>query len=366
MDSPSITQYSDQIARGLHIHYPEIRVTETRPPSLAELPIGRIGRGAATHFLRFGWYPMRAREIQSDLNHITDHVHAYLVRHLPAQRTIVTCHDLTTFVHPENIRNTSLVPMLTEKVFQTSINLLHEAACVIAVSENTKKDVLKYSRCTAEQVHVVHHGVGTIFTDSADGARVLEFRQQYAQNGARLLLHVGLNTPYKNVESVLRVVRILNTEMGQNVMLIKAGQQFTPAQSRMIEELGLSGRVAHLGKLAPHELVTCYQASDVLLFPSIYEGFGWPPLEAMACGTPVVASTAGSIPEIAGDAAILEDPTDVARLAGAVAGVLKNDELRKRLIAAGLKRAKLFTWQRSIAQLVSIYHEVSRLAPLRT
>ena len=172
--------------------------------------------------------------------------------------------------------------------------------------------------------------------------------------------------PYKNVESVLRVVRILNTEMGQNVMLIKAGQQFTPAQSRMIEELGLSGRVAHLGKLAPHELVTCYQASDVLLFPSIYEGFGWPPLEAMACGTPVVASTAGSIPEIAGDAAILEDPTDVARLAGAVAGVLKNDELRKRLIAAGLKRAKLFTWQRSIAQLVSIYHEVSRLAPLRT
>src|SRR5262245_45470008 len=96
LDSPSIIQYADQIVGNLHTYHPEIQVTEVRPPSPSQLPVGRIARGAATQVVRYGWYPARARTIQSDINHITDHVHAYLVRHLQAQRTIVTCHDLTT------------------------------------------------------------------------------------------------------------------------------------------------------------------------------------------------------------------------------------------------------------------------------
>jgi glycosyltransferase involved in cell wall biosynthesis len=105
-------------------------------------------------------------------------------------------------------------------------------------------------------------------------------------------------------------------------------------------------------------LAVAYHSSDVLLFPSIYEGFGWPPLEAMSSGTPVVSSTTGAIREVVGDAALLEEPTNVGKLADAVFNLLTNNELRLQMIKSGLRRAKLFTWQRSISELVSIYEDV--------
>jgi glycosyltransferase involved in cell wall biosynthesis len=365
LDSPSIIRYGDQIVENLHAYHPEIQVTETRPPSPSQLAVGRVGRGIATQIVRYGWYPMRVKKIRADVVHIADHLHAHLVRRLPLQRTVITCHDLTTFVHPENITSRSLFPSLTTKLYQRALNRLHEAACVIAVSENTRKDILAYSRCVPEQVRVVYHGVDGIFAENADREKVMDFRRKFSPDGARLLLHVGLTTPYKNIESVLRVVHILAMEKRQNVRLIKVGQEFTPPQKQIIRRLGLDSRIVHLGRVERSELAVCYQSCDVLLFPSIYEGFGWPPLEAMSCGTPVVASTAGSIPEIAGDAALLEEPAAVENLACAVESLLTNDDLRKRLIAAGLRRARLFTWQRSVSQLASIYEDVSSLAPLR-
>jgi len=366
LDSPSIIQYGDRIVESLRTYHPDIRVLEVRPPSPALLPIGRIGRGVATQAIRYGWYPMRARKIQGDVNHVTDHLHAYLLRHLHAQRTIVTCHDLTTFVHPKNITSTSLFPSIIARLFHHSINLLHKAACVIAVSENTKKDILTYSRCTSEQVRVVYHGVDSVFNENIDRERVMAFRRKFAPDGSRLLLHVGLNTPYKNVESVLRVLHALVTGMGQPVRLIKVGQDFTRSQQKLIHDLDLAGRIVHLGKVEPAELVVSYHSCDVLVFPSIYEGFGWPPLEAMACGTPVVSSKAGAIPEVVGDAAILHEPMDIRRLAKSVAGILDNENLRKQLILKGLQRAKMFTWQQSISKLATIYEDVSNLATLRS
>jgi glycosyltransferase involved in cell wall biosynthesis len=362
LDSPSIIQYADQIVQKLRTYHPEIAVTQTRPPSLSSIPFGRIGRGAATHIVRYGWYPMRARSLPADIHHITDHVHAYMVRHLESERTVVTCHDLTTFVHPENISQTSLFPSITSRVFRHSIGRLHEAAAVIAVSENTKKDILRYSQCRPEQVHVVYHGVDAAFSPDADRDRVLALRKSLAPDGSRLLLHVGLTTPYKNIETVVWVVHLLSTHMNERVRLVKVGQAFTASQQQLIRQLGLDDRVVHLGRLEPTELITCYQSCDVLLFPSIYEGFGWPPLEAMACGTPVVASRAGSIPEIVGDAGVLEEPRAADKLARAVANILANEQLRKNLIAAGLRRAAQFSWQRSIARLVNIYEDVLRLA----
>src|SRR5262249_53910150 len=127
---------------------------------------------------------------------------------------------------------------------------------------------------------------------------------------------------------------------------------------KLIQDLGLANRIVHLGRLEPRDLVLSYQSCDALLFPSIYEGFGWPPLEAMSCGTPVIASNTGSIPEIVGDAGILEEPTAVAKLAQATASLLGSADLTKRLIEAGLRRAKLFTKERAVSQLAEIYKDV--------
>ena len=164
---------------------------------------------------------------------------------------------------------------------------------------------------------------------------------------------MGLNTPYKNVETVLRVLQLLNTDKRQNVRLIKIGADFTAEQQKLIFDLGLTDRVTHLGKIPAEDLVVAYHSCDVLLFPSIYEGFGWPPLEAMACGTPVVASTTGAIPEVVGDAGILQEPTAVGNLADAVAGLLNNADLRKHMTASGIRRAKLFTCRSSVQFVAS-------------
>lgn len=361
LDSPSIIQYADNIAGNLRAYRPDIEVTDIGPPSTGRVPFGRIGRGIATQAIRFGWYPFHVRGLSSDIFHITDHVHSHLVHHLPSRRTVITCHDLTPIVHPENIASTSLLPSLTGRLFRTSINKMHMAASVIAVSENTRKDILKYSRCRDEQVRVVHHGIDPSFNETTDPERVIAFRRKFAADSSYLLLHVGLTTPYKNIESVVRVLHVLNTNIGLTARFIKVGQDFTSSQQQLIRDLGLKDFVVHLGKLAVSDLIVAYHASDVLLFPSIYEGFGWPPLEAMACGTPVVSSKAGSIPEIVGDAAILHEPSDVRGMSESVAALFVNRELRKAHIASGLQRAKQFTWERSVGALASVYEEVARL-----
>jgi len=359
LDSPSILQYADQLAANLMLRHPEIRLVQFRAPSPASWPITRAGRGIATQMIRFLWSPLRVRAMHGDVYHITDHVNAHLVNHLPRARTVVTCHDLTPLVHPENIQSTSLLPSLTGALFRRSVDAMHRAAYVIAVSENTRRDVLKYTRCQENQVRVVYHGIDEIFYGKPDSAQVMAFRRPFSGDGSRLLLHVGLNTPYKNVETVLRIVRAL-ADLGAPVRLIKVGQEFSESQRQLIRELGITERVHFLGKLSPAELVVAYRAADVLVFPSIYEGFGWPPLEAMACGTPVVASGAGSIPEVVGDAAFLHDPTDVRGLTESVAALLGNEDLRKRQIARGLQRAELFTWERSVKQLAAIYGDIGR------
>src|SRR5262249_36346870 len=115
LDSPSIIQYSNQVRDGLRTYHPQVRLTEIEPPSPSRLPIGRVGRAIATQAIRYGWYPIRARRVQGDVQHIADHLHAYLVRYLAPERTIVTCHDLTTFVHPQNLSTTSLFPSITAR-----------------------------------------------------------------------------------------------------------------------------------------------------------------------------------------------------------------------------------------------------------
>jgi glycosyltransferase involved in cell wall biosynthesis len=248
LDSPSIIQYADRVADGIRRNRPDIHLDEVHAPSPTNLPIGRVGRGIATQTIRYGWYPLRMRKIRGGINHITDHLHAHLLDYLDPQCSIITCHDLTTFVHPENITSTSLFPSITSKIFHYSVDRLHNAACIIAVSENTKRDILNYSRCTADKVRVVYHGVDPIFQEPVAPDKVMEFRRRLAPDGSPLLLHVGLNAPYKNVESVLRVLHVLNKRLAESVRLVKVGHDFTPSQRKLIEELGLADRIVHLGK----------------------------------------------------------------------------------------------------------------------
>jgi glycosyltransferase involved in cell wall biosynthesis len=156
---------------------------------------------------------------------------------------------------------------------------------------------------------------------------------------------------------VLRVLARLR-QGGIDARVARLGGGLAGAERQLAEQLGVQGSVIHLGRLPDQDIPALYNAVDLLLFPSLYEGFGWPPLEAMASGTPVVCSRAGSLDEVVGDAALTADPEDVDALAWHAGAILTNEDLRARMVARGLAHAARFSWDRAAAQMIDAYRAV--------
>ncbi len=207
-----------------------------------------------------------------------------------------------------------------------------------------------------ERMTVIPPGVSDQFQPLSGGRRQ-ELRAELASPRGKIVLSVSTGHAYKNPAATLRVVAALRNE-GHAVKLIRVGRGFSATELDLIRDLSLNGAVVETGVVSDERLIELYNAADVLLFPSFYEGYGWPPLEAMACGTPVVASTAPSVAEIVGDAGVLEDPTDTAALTGAVRAVLKSADLAARLRARGLARAQTFSWERAIEGYTHVYRRI--------
>jgi glycosyltransferase involved in cell wall biosynthesis len=357
-ESPSIKQYADHLVDGLGRYGNAIQVQDSAQV-LSQPPVGlpRITRKFFKYGYIYGYYPLRVRNLQGNINHIVEHLYAHLLQGLDPHYTVVTCHDLMQFARAR-LFSPATLPLVNSGIQRWLLSFLPKAACVVADSENTRQDVLRLTKCLPDHVQVVYPGLGAGFQPNLDETNRAAFKKKYGLGSSYLILHVGNSDPYKNVEGIFHVLDILSRELGLDVGLVKVGQDFTSEQHRIIAGLGLTQRVSHLGRLDEASLIMTYQSCDVLLFPSLYEGFGWPPLEAMACGLPVVTSTAGSLPEVAGDAALSAPSDDHAGLARMVAEVLTRDELRQNLIARGLCRARIFTWEKSISQLVGIYQKV--------
>lgn len=313
------------------------------------------------YYSRFINYPWQARRYQGDVNHIVDHGYGHLVFNLDPKRTIVTCHDLI----PLKCKSGELPinpPVIATKMFQYSIRGMRKAARIIAVSENTKKDILSYVRCDPARIKVIYQGINSKFRKIKDESFLEKIRRKYSlDSSSPKLLHVGLSA-YKNVEAVIQALAILKRDFEISCELITVGLDFTPEQKKLIDLLGVKKFIVSLSDVPIDDLVGIYNSADVLVFPSLYEGFGAPPLEAMACGTPVVASNVASLPEVVGHAAIMVDPLDYQETAAAVYAVLTNSELRSSLISKGLKRANRFTWEKTAKHTLEVYEEVYKSA----
>jgi alpha-1,3-rhamnosyl/mannosyltransferase len=170
------------------------------------------------------------------------------------------------------------------------------------------------------------------------------------------ILYVGINKPHKNLARLVAAFAQLAVQI-PDVALVLAGRpdpRYDDAQ-RAVTEFGIAGRVRFIGDVAQADLPALYSSAACFAFPSLYEGFGLPVLEAMACGTPVVCSNAGSLPEVVGDAAIQVPPQDVHALAAALMVILQDGRLWTRLHRAGLVRAQAFTWERTARETLRVY-----------
>jgi glycosyltransferase involved in cell wall biosynthesis len=228
------------------------------------------------------------------------------------------------------------------------------AARVIAISDLTRREVIRDYGVTPERVVTVHPGVDARFFGQASGSGE-------RHGTAPCMLFPGAPVARKNLELVLRAMAAAPPEsaLGRACLQISgASPQRFPEHAARIAEWGLLKRVRWLGQVSVEEMPAVMAAADVCVYPSLYEGFGFPPLEAMASGTPVVASNVSCLPEILDDAALLIDPSQVTAFSEAVQAVLTNQELRARLISTGRQHAREFTWERCAERTLTLYREV--------
>jgi glycosyltransferase involved in cell wall biosynthesis len=272
--------------------------------------------------------------------------------------SVVTVHDLTTRIFSEHFDSRWRVYVNT-----LMPRVLSMASAIICVSEHTKADLLRFYRLSPNKVHVIYNGVdherfhprGALLSESITG---LGIREGY-------LLHVGTLSYRKNISVLLRAIAHLRSQgVWDNRQLVLAGGGHRGLKgfheiSDNIRDLQLENIVVQAGYVPDANLPGLYAHAAILVMPSLYEGFGFPVLESMAVGTPVIASNTSSLPEVSRDAAILFPPQDYQGLSAAIEEVLRNKRLAEELRWKGFARAAEFTWQRTAEQTVKVYRSVS-------
>ncbi len=256
-------------------------------------------------------------------------------------KSVVTIHDLGYLHVPEG--HTDRQRRMLDYTTRWSV---HAAAHIIAISETTKRDLVERYRVAEQNITVIPHGVNTSLT-RPDDVTIAETMQRLGLTRP-FVLAVGTVQPRKNYDGLARALGAIKIA-GLPHQLVIAGKRGWLADEvhRKIDASGNADRVHQLGYVSEHDLAALYAAADLMVFPSWYEGFGLPALEAMQCGTPVVSSNRGALPESVGDAGLIVDPGDEAALGQTLVRGLTDDALRQRLIAAGRRRAREFTWERT-------------------
>lgn len=281
-----------------------------------------------------------------DVFHATDH----LLPRFSRIKTVFTLHDLIFLFHPETHK-----PLNRWFLTLMMPRFLRAADAIIAVSECTKRDAVRAYGIPEEKITVIYEGVSPRFRP-ADPETVQAMRAKYGLP-EHFILYVGTIEPRKNLTALLEAMTNLQSAICNLVIVGKKGWLYEGFFQRL-RELGLEERVHFTGYVPDEDLPALYSAADLFVFPSLYEGFGLPVLEAMACGAPVVCSDTSSLPEVAGDAALLVNPTDVRALAAAIERVLTDEALRASLQARGLERARRFTWEEAARRTLEVYQQV--------
>lgn len=223
------------------------------------------------------------------------------------------------------------------------------AAAIICVSENTKKDLLEQHPSLRDRVTVTYLA-SDIDASLSYGSEPVPARPYY--------LYVGSRAKYKNFDGFLEAfAKIISSQPDVGVCVV--GSPLNEAEEKLIADLKLTNHIEHYGYVSDNHLAKLYRCSVAFVYPSLYEGFGIPPLEAMSCGTAVVASNCSSIPEVVGDAGLLFDPNSTNDLADILLLLLNNSTERDRLITKGYERAKTFSWDKTVAQTIDVYRSAS-------
>jgi glycosyltransferase involved in cell wall biosynthesis len=297
--------------------------------------------------------PRDLRRERADLFH-SPH---YVMPPLTPCKSVVTIHDCIHLRFPQYLPN-RLGYAYARSFLWTATHLSNR---VMTVSEASKRDILEYFRVPPQKIDVIYNGIDERFGQPPAEEDVVRVRERYQLDGP-FVLYAGNIKPHKNLGRLIEAFHLLRTGGGgfDQVKLVIIGDEIAKyaALRHAVHRHKLHKHVRFFGFVPSRTLAILYRLADVFVFPSLYEGFGLPPLEAMASGTPVITSNVSSLPEVVGDAAILIDPLQPEAIADALRRVLGDAALREDLRQRGLERARHFSWERSIHRVREIYGEV--------
>ncbi|HUU36108.1 MAG TPA: glycosyltransferase family 1 protein [Vicinamibacterales bacterium] len=311
-----------------------------------------IDEPAKPYSMREQWrIPLAAARARADLLHEPHYVLSPLTR----CRTVVTIHDCIHLRLPEYLPSRAAY-LYAHAMIRAAAR---KADCVLTVSEASKRDILHYTGVSPDKVTVVYNSVDARFA-AAPAAATIERVQQRFQLDHPFVLYVGNIKPHKNLERLIAAFAAARPDGPEGLKLVVIGDETSnyPSVRQAVHRHRLDKHVRFFGFQPASTLVVFYRLAHAFVFPSLYEGFGLPPLEAMANETPVVTSNVSSLPEVAGDAALLVDPYDVASIADGIRRAVSDEPLRQELIRRGRERARRFSWTKAATETLAVYRRV--------
>jgi glycosyltransferase involved in cell wall biosynthesis len=295
--------------------------------------------------------PLDLRRARVDLFHAPH----YVLPPLTPCKSVVTIHDCIHLRFPQYLPS-----RIGYAYARTSLWVaIRRSSRILTVSEASKRDILQYFRVAEKKIDVIHNAIDERFHEPPPEEEVERVRQRYQLDGP-FVLYAGNIKPHKNLERLIEAFHTLRKHGFEEVKLLIIGDEVSKYATlrRAVHRHKLHKHVRFFGFVPDQTLAVLYRLAGVFVFPSLYEGFGLPPLEAMASGTPVITSNVSSLPEVVGDAALLIDPYDPDALADAMRRVLTDSALREDLRQRGFARAREFSWERSVRRVREIYDEV--------
>jgi glycosyltransferase involved in cell wall biosynthesis len=294
--------------------------------------------------------PLAAWRARADLFHAPH----YVLPPFVAGPTVVTIHDCIHLRFPQYL------PSRAAWLYAHAMIRLaaRKATRILTVSEASKRDILHYTGARTEKVVVIPNGLDARFATPPDDDALERVRQRF-DLGHPFVLYVGNIKPHKNLERLIEAFALARAGGPDDLRLVLIGDEISkyPTLRQSVHRHRLDKHVRYFGFQPAATLVAFYRLARAFVFPSLYEGFGLPPLEAMANLTPVVTSNLSSLPEVVGDAAVLVDPYDSQSIADGIRRAVTDEPLRRTLIERGRLRAQAFSWRRAAEQTLAVYHE---------
>jgi glycosyltransferase involved in cell wall biosynthesis len=356
----SMDRYATSLASALRELKDERLIVEEVRPSLARTTRRVASRTPAfRYWVRYPRYLLEARSANFAVNHVLDHAYGHLAYALDADRTVVTCHDLFPLLHWRgDIRGLARRRKRPVTV-ELSVAGLRRARFVVADSEATRRDLINVAKVSPEAIRVIPPGIDPAFRPLGnDVSAIATSVWPLGPRSTKRILCIDTGGIRKNRRAMLEVFARVRRRVKGDIRLVRVGPALEGSDLYHVRRLGIERSVVQLHGVPERHMPLLYNSCDVLLFPSLFEGFGWPPLEAMACGTPVVTSRAAAIEEVAGAIALTADAADYDGLAELILQVLEDqcDTEDRRL--RGLTHAKDFSWTRTASEITKLYHTI--------